>query len=178
MMMIKLTVLFFFVAALIVKCKESDFDAELANFYQKTVNANKFHQNPIDRSKSNSNMRRSSEFAKNVHEVFTFAREYTEKNANRKKRQAAGFNTINSTFCPYQNVKITCNSTDKYRSYDGTCNNLVNPLIGAANVPYVRLLPPAYQDGVNSPRSLSVSGQPLPNPRTISLSKLENQSMH
>lgn len=175
--MIKLTVLLLCVAVLTVKCKESDFEAELEKFYQKKVNETKFHQNPIDRSKSNSNMRRSSEFAKNVHEVFTFAREYNEKDANRRKRAAIGLNTINSTYCPYRKVKLTCKSCDKYRSYDGTCNNPVNPLIGAANVPYVRLLPPAYQDGVNSPRSLSVSGKPLPNPRTISLSKLENESM-
>lgn len=39
----------------------------------------------------------------------------------------------------------------KYRSADGTCNNLDNPLQGAAEVPFLRLLTPAYEDGVGLP---------------------------
>ena len=168
--MIKLKLLFTFCVwcMVTVKATQTNFDAELANFYQKTVNETKFKNSSIDRSKSKSNMRRSSEFAKTVHEIFTFVQGYNSNSTSRRRRQVVGY-TINSTYCPYKNIKITCNSTYKYRSYDGTCNNLVNPLIGAANVPYVRLLPPAYQDGVNSPRSLAVSGRLLPNPRSLSL---------
>ena len=40
---------------------------------------------------------------------------------------------------------------------------------GSANAPYARFLPPAYQDKVDSPRTLATSGKPLPNPRSISL---------
>jgi hypothetical protein len=165
--MIKLTILLICFTVFTVSCQRTEFESKLNSAFHKTMNETKFHNNSTDRSKSTSNMRRSSEFAKNVHDIFTFVQEYSNTSV-RRKRQVVGY-TINSTYCPYQNVEITCNSTYKYRSYDGTCNNLVNPLIGAANVPYVRLLPPAYQDGVNSPRSLSVTGQTLPNPRSISL---------
>jgi len=41
--------------------------------------------------------------------------------------------------------------------------------MGAKNTPYIRLLSPAYDDGVNSPRGKSVTGKPLTNPREISL---------
>jgi len=165
--MIKLTIFLIVWISFSVNANRDHFDEVLGDFYVKTINETKFKRNSIDRSHSKSNMRRSSEFAKNVHDIFTFVQNY---NANRKKRSSSlvGY-TINSTYCPYENVKVVCNSTYKYRLYDGTCNNLVNPLLGAANVPYIRLLPPAYQDGVNSPRSLAVSGNPLPNPRSLSL---------
>ena len=41
-------------------------------------------------------------------------------------------------------------------------------MLGSANTPYSRLLPPNYQDGVETLRQ-SVNGGPLPNPRYISL---------
>lgn len=34
-----------------------------------------------------------------------------------------------------------------YRSFDGSCNNLVNPVWGTPNTPYNRLLSPNYADG-------------------------------
>lgn len=56
----------------------------------------------------------------------------------------------------------------RYRSLDGSCNNLYNPSWGVANNRYGRLLTPRYGDGVSSP-TVSVTGQELPNPRLISL---------
>ena len=72
-------------------------------------------------------------------------------------------------FCPF-NPKLACDATNKYQSFDGTCNNLKNPLYGAANTPFKRLMSPVYQDGLNSPRLLASSGTSLPNPRVISTS--------
>lgn len=35
----------------------------------------------------------------------------------------------------------------RYRSYEGTCNNLRNPVLGSPQTPYTRLLPQNYGDG-------------------------------
>ena len=69
--------------------------------------------------------------------------------------------------CPF-NQTIKCDVTSKYQSFDGTCNNINNPLYGAAHTPYTRYLTPKYDDGVNSPRTKSEDGGLLPNPRLIS----------
>jgi hypothetical protein len=37
----------------------------------------------------------------------------------------------------------------KYRTYDGSCNNLDNPTLGVANTRYGRLLPQKYSDGMS-----------------------------
>ncbi len=44
----------------------------------------------------------------------------------------------------------------------------MKPSLGSANSSFKRYLNPAYDDGVGSPRTLSVTGSPLPNPRLIS----------
>lgn len=56
----------------------------------------------------------------------------------------------------------------RFRSLDGTCNNLQNPMWGSANNRYGRLLTPRYGDGISSPPT-SISGQDLPNSRLVSL---------
>ncbi|XP_045767126.1 peroxidase isoform X2 [Maniola jurtina] len=55
----------------------------------------------------------------------------------------------------------------RYRSIDGTCNNLRRPTWGIPQTPYGRLVNYKYGDGISSfPRA--VSGKELPNPRVIS----------
>lgn len=71
-------------------------------------------------------------------------------------------------FCPFQNVQ-GCDPNSRYRTVDGSCNNLQNPWWGKSEIPYTRILPPAYDDGILMPRAKSATGQPLPNPREISL---------
>jgi hypothetical protein len=51
----------------------------------------------------------------------------------------------------------------KYRSLDGSNNNLANPTWGAANIPLFRELPAEYADGLNA-----LAGAKRPNPRLIS----------
>jgi len=93
-----------------------------------------------------------------------------EEHCTVKPTQASSSRLTLAATCSFQ-ININCNSTAKYRSYNGTCNNLQTPILGSINTPYTRVLPPAYGDGTNSPRSLSlVSGKLLSNPRTISLS--------
>ncbi|XP_052237798.1 myeloperoxidase-like [Dreissena polymorpha] len=54
------------------------------------------------------------------------------------------------------------------RFINGTCNNLKNPTWGMSRAAQRRLLPAAYDDGLNLPRSLGIDGKPLPFPRKIS----------
>jgi hypothetical protein len=69
--------------------------------------------------------------------------------------------------CPFP-AKIRCKPTSPYRSLEGTCNNLKNPLLGSIETPHKRFLTPAYDDGFGMPRVKSVSGGNLPNPRLVS----------
>ncbi|RZB39260.1 hypothetical protein BDFB_005392 [Asbolus verrucosus] len=55
-----------------------------------------------------------------------------------------------------------------YRSYDGSCNNLRNPILGTPQTPYARLLPANYGDRVSAP-TLAQSGKQLPGARIVSL---------
>ena len=56
----------------------------------------------------------------------------------------------------------------EYRSFDGTCNSLNQPLQGSAARPLKRLLPPRYEDGLGTPVGWSGVGQQLPSARLIS----------
>ncbi|KAM9316417.1 peroxidasin homolog [Gastrophryne carolinensis] len=60
----------------------------------------------------------------------------------------------------------------KYRTFDGTCNNLQHPMWGASLTAFVRLLKSVYENGFSLPRGISpdrlYNGFPLPLPRTIS----------
>lgn len=44
----------------------------------------------------------------------------------------------------------------KYRTMDGTCNNLHNPTWGAANTALQRLLDPIYENGFNTPVGMTI----------------------
>jgi len=84
----------------------------------------------------------------------------SEDNHTRSKRQA---------------VHPDCSSLSKYRSIDGSCNNVNDPtLSGRASVPYVRILAADYDDGQSALRTLAPSGRSagrqgrLPNPRVVS----------
>lgn len=74
-----------------------------------------------------------------------------------------------SEYCPYV-LKPYCDFDYPYRTMDGSCNNRVNVWWGQSETPYKRLLAPAYDDYLNEPRRRStVTGKPLPNPRTVAM---------
>ncbi|XP_076351302.1 chorion peroxidase-like isoform X2 [Tachypleus tridentatus] len=62
---------------------------------------------------------------------------------------------------------IFCERNSKFRSIDGTCNNLINPRWGSSFSCFNRFIHPNYADGLSSPRR-ALSGNELPNPRVIS----------
>lgn len=59
----------------------------------------------------------------------------------------------------------------KYRSLDGSCNNLRNPLWGTSFRPFRRILSAEYDDGFSTPRNTSVhhTGGELPPGRQVSI---------
>ncbi|XP_064614046.1 chorion peroxidase-like [Liolophura sinensis] len=72
-------------------------------------------------------------------------------------------------FCPFRNP--VCNSDEKYRTIDGSCNNIRRPLIGAAFTPMARELAPVYENDrrgkIDLPRTNGRFG-PLPSAREVS----------
>ncbi|CAH2303261.1 peroxidasin homolog [Pelobates cultripes] len=68
-----------------------------------------------------------------------------------------------------------------YRTHDGSCNNLQHPMWGASNTAFLRLLKPAYQNGLNLPRGLGLteeSGElPLPLPRLVSTTMIGTETI-
>lgn len=60
--------------------------------------------------------------------------------------------TLAQALCPYKAGRQAppCRP-ERFRSYDGYCNNLDNPYWGSANIRYLRFLPPSYADGQSLP---------------------------
>ena len=73
-------------------------------------------------------------------------------------------NTPLSRHCP--KIPI-CDHKSKYRTLDGSCNNLQYPLWAKSFTQFQRLVPPFYADGLNELR-VSIDGGELPNPREVS----------
>lgn len=71
--------------------------------------------------------------------------------------------------CPGDPVCPRAMARERYRTYDGSCNNLRHTAWGRSNTPYTRILPPDYEDSVSEIRKTGVTGATLPNPRTVSL---------
>ncbi|XP_069702687.1 salivary peroxidase/catechol oxidase-like isoform X3 [Periplaneta americana] len=72
-------------------------------------------------------------------------------------------NTVIADSCP----RPTNCRAERYRSADGSCNNLQNERWGRAGTALQRVLPPKYGDGVNSPR-VAANREELPSARVVS----------
>ena len=73
----------------------------------------------------------------------------------------------------------------RFRTIDSTCNNLMNPLLGATDTPLVRLIPSQYEDGISSLRGglqnrkgeffkAGPFSQPNPSARLVSQTVIRN----
>jgi len=62
-------------------------------------------------------------------------------------------------------ASVSCQDS-KYRTYDGSCNNLENGNWGKAGLTYARMVPSSYTDGIGSVRQ-SQSGADLPSTRSL-----------
>ncbi|CAF0805350.1 unnamed protein product [Brachionus calyciflorus] len=76
-------------------------------------------------------MRETTNEAYEINEVASYVIELVLNSTSARLIESV---TIESQYCPF--VSLTCDSTSKYRSYNGTCNNLDNPLYGGSNTPY------------------------------------------
>ncbi|XP_046649809.1 peroxidase-like [Daphnia pulicaria] len=73
--------------------------------------------------------------------------------------------TVLEKTCP---ETIACPTVNTYRSFDGSCNNLMQPSWGQRDTIFQRLLPAHYGNGIDSPR-LASDGSELKNAREISI---------
>ncbi|KAK9306667.1 hypothetical protein QLX08_002745 [Tetragonisca angustula] len=71
--------------------------------------------------------------------------------------------------CPGSRHAAICNPMAKYRSVDGSCNNVENPSWGSAMTAYTRILFPQYFDGIQEPRRIGQTKKPLPGARSVSV---------
>lgn len=69
----------------------------------------------------------------------------------------------------------------RYRSVDGACNNFNHPRWGAALAPFKRLLPPQYENEINTPVGWSPTrmyfGYPKPSARLVSIKLLGDATL-
>ncbi|KAF0293164.1 Peroxidasin-like protein [Amphibalanus amphitrite] len=72
--------------------------------------------------------------------------------------------------------EISCDRSNKYRTADGSCNNLKTPSLGRSGTGLHRLLNSTFSDGIFGPRLLGSGGSPLPSARRLSASLLSTNA--
>ena len=139
------------------------------NSFLKSRNGTKLpKQTQLNRVNLQSNFRQTSNTGLLINDVANLVIKFIQNQGNLSANVTQSL-TLDPSNCPFNLTAIQCDSKSKYQSYDGSCNNYQNPSYGMSNLPYKRFLPPAYGDGFNSPRTLAISGKPLPNVRLVSL---------
>uniref|UniRef100_A0A6A7G547 Peroxidase-like n=2 Tax=Hirondellea gigas TaxID=1518452 RepID=A0A6A7G547_9CRUS len=74
--------------------------------------------------------------------------------------------------CP---PNLACDEASRYRTVNGSCNNLGDPRLGMCLTPFQRIRPAHYDDGVSTPRSRCRSGTALPPVRLVSRTVLTDR---
>ena len=165
----------------VVPVLEIPVDSEVADMLKKRPNTKLPKNKTQNKAAEKRNMRKTTDMAMLLNDVSSLTIQTVKSKGrapNSAGMKARGFSfplpvaKVNSTLCPYASWlknATSCNPNYKYRSHDGSCNNLLNPLYGRSNTPYKRMLPPAYADTLNAPRTLTTQKKALPNARIVSL---------
>ena len=108
----------------------------------------------------------------------TFFSSYRFRTAE-QKRSFYGMSSFHiSQFSCFGKARPLCKEHARFRTADGTCNNLHRPLLGSTNTPFIRLrgAQQNYADGISSPR-VSVTGHKLPNARLVSFTMFTEEDV-
>ncbi|XP_001944613.1 peroxidase [Acyrthosiphon pisum] len=85
--------------------------------------------------------------------------------------------TTNDDFLKKCAPIVKCDPNAKYRSINGSCNNLKTPTWGAAATPFLRLLDANFSDGYYSLR-VQTNGSELPYPRVLDVNIFLNREIY
>ncbi len=96
---------------------------------------------------------------------------------NEEARDGLKYCPIEDTDLKRDCIKEPVCQKSKYRTIDGSCNNLRKPIWAKSNTSYSRLVPPAYADGIEKPRISYLGGQ-LPGARVVSLAAAIDKNMN
>jgi len=151
----------------------------------------------IDTFISRGNALLTSAASENIRKIWHFLSEHGEKQARARLLVESILQSAKELISPGENIEGSSgsvtnvldfagcgNATDmhncsiptinQYRTVDSTCNNLDNPLWGAANTAFSRVHPAQYEDGIHTPVGFSQlkSGRafvgPWPSAREVS----------
>ncbi|KAI1288387.1 Chorion peroxidase [Halotydeus destructor] len=139
---------------------ELENELEKMQLFSDSQSPSSAHQNFFGSSVLSRKLSRDGQIAMNA--TIEMAKKFQVQ--GRSLRKFSFVDTVIKNRCPKPRP---CIST-KYRSLDGSCNNLKKPDWGQTLTPFSRLLVPDYGDGVDSPRRASV-GRTLPSARSLSL---------
>lgn len=105
--------------------------------------------------------------------IYEFCKNKTEECVKAIKHYNLELTPLHKT-CKKFNQECTKEDIfSKYRSIDGSCNNIINGVRGKSFTVYKRILPPRYLDGIKEPRR-SVTKRPLPSSRLVSVKVFED----
>ncbi|KAL4142192.1 hypothetical protein QTP88_004701 [Uroleucon formosanum] len=112
--------------------------------------------------------------------IFTGTTTQLKSNATIKKNNSLHITSIattNDDFLKKCAPIVKCDPNAKYRSINGSCNNLGIPTWGAAETPFMRMLDANYSDGYYAFR-LQTNGSALPSGRIIDVKVFLNHETY
>ena len=75
-----------------------------------------------------------------------------ESQVDLKKLKQSDWRFLQKEWPQCRESHVSCSARQKYRSIEGTCNNLQHPKWGASLQPFRRFMPAEYEDGLSMPK--------------------------